>query len=101
MKNTDFKRPTAKQLPSGSWFCRVRVDGKDIAITRPTKKEAEAEAMAVKHGIIEAKEKPDKRSTTLEDAESAYIAERDGFVSPSTIAGYEKFKRNCFQSMMQ
>ena len=101
MKNTDFKRPAAKQLPSGSWRCRVRVDGKDISIVKPTRKEAEAEAMAVKYGIIEAKEKPDKRSTTLEEAESAYIAERDGFVSPSTIAGYEKFKRNCFQSMMQ
>lgn len=101
MKNTDFKRPAAKQLPSGSWRCRVRVDGKDISIVKPTRKEAEAEAMAIKYGIIEAKEKPDKRSTTLEEAESAYIAERDGFVSPSTIAGYEKFKRNCFQSMMQ
>ena len=101
MKNTDFKRPAARQLPSGSWRCRVRVDGKDISIVKPTRKEAEAEAMAVKYGIIEAKEKPDKRSTTLEEAESAYIAARDGFVSPSTIAGYEKFKRNCFQSMMQ
>lgn len=101
MKNTNFKRPAAKQLPSGSWFCRVRVDGKDIAITKPTQKEAEAEAMAVKYGIIDAKEKPDKRNITLEEAETAYIAEREGFISPATIAGYEKIKRNCFLPMMK
>lgn len=100
-KSKDFKRPTAKQLPSGSWFCRVRVNGKDIPITKPTRKEAEAEAMAVKYGIIEAEKKPQQKNTTLEEAMKAYIKERDGFISPSTIAGYEKFKRNTFQSMMK
>lgn len=100
-KVKDFKRPVARQLPSGSWFCRVRVDGKDIPITKPTQKEAEAEAMAVKYGIIEAKEKKDDKKKTLEEAVKAYIAARDGFLSPSTIAGYEKLKRNTFQSMMK
>ena len=97
----DFKRPVARQLPSGSWFCRVRVDGKDICITKDTQKEAEAEAMAVKYGIIEAKEKKDDKKKTLEDAAKEYIAAREGFLSPSTIAGYEKFKRNTFQGMMK
>ena len=35
-----MKSPKARQLPSGAWFCRVRIDGKDIGITRPTEKEA-------------------------------------------------------------
>ena len=100
-KTKDFKRPTARQLPSGSWFCRVRVNGKDIPITKPTQKEAEAEAMAVKYGIIEAKEKEDEKKKTLEDAVKEYIAARDGFLSPSTISGYEKFKKNTFQGMMK
>lgn len=100
-KTKDFKRPVARQLPSGSWFCRVRVDGKDIPITKPTKKEAEAEAMAVKYGIIEAKEKKEDKSKTLEEALKEYISAREGFLSPSTIAGYEKLKRNTFQGMMK
>ena len=100
-KSKDFKRPVARQLTSGSWFCRVRISGKDISITKPTKKEAEAEAMAVKYGIIEAKEKINDRKITLEEAVAAYIAARDGFISPATIEGYEKFKRNTFKGMMK
>ena len=100
-KTKDFKRPAAKQLPSGSWFCRVRVDGKDICITKDTKAAAEAEAMAVKYGIIREQEKPKVKKKTLEEALKAYIAERDGFLSPATIVGYERYKKNTFQSMMQ
>jgi hypothetical protein len=48
-----MKVPKAKQLPSGQWFCRVRVDGQDVCITRPTEKAAVAEAMAVKAGVPE------------------------------------------------
>lgn len=100
-KTKDFKRPVPRQLPSGSWFCRVRVGGKDVPITKPTKEEAEAEAMAVKYGIIEAKEKKEEKKKTLEDAVKEYIAAREGFLSPATIAGYEKYKRNTFQGMMK
>lgn len=100
-KEKDFKRPVAKQLPSGSWFCRVRVDGKDIPITKPTKKEAEAEAMAVKYGIIEAKEKKDDKSKTLSQTLDDYIEARRGSASPSTIYAYERYKANCFRNMMK
>lgn len=100
-KTKDFKRPAARQLPSGSWFCRVRVNGKDIPITKPTQKEAEAEAMAVKYGVIEAKEKQEEKKKTLADAIDAYIEMRRGSASPSTIYAYERYKANCFQSMMK
>ena len=101
MKKKEFKKPTAKQLPSGSWFCRVRVDGKDIPITKPTQQEAEAAAMAVKYGIIDGKEKQSRKKTTLEQAVKAYIAEKEGFVSPATIRGYEGYLRNTFQTLMK
>ena len=39
-----MKIPKARQLPSGSWFVRVMIDGKRHSITRPTRKEAESEA---------------------------------------------------------
>lgn len=97
-KKTGAKIPTARQLPSGSWFCRVRINGKDIPITRNTEKEAIAEAMAVKAGIKEASKKQKKK--TLATAIDEYIEKRDGLISPSTIKAYKSYRKNRFQSMM-
>lgn len=93
-----MKIPKAKRLPSGSWFCRVRVDGRDISITRDTEREAVAEAMAVKAGIK--KEKSHPQSITLRTAYERYIEMKDGVLSPSTIAGYKRLKKNTFQNIM-
>ena len=92
-----MKIPKAKQLPSGSWFCRVRVDGKDIGITRLTEKAAVAEAMAVKAGIREAKKNPKRRTVT--QAIDDYIESRQNILSPSTIRGYRAIQRTRFQQM--
>lgn len=93
-----MKIPKAKQLPSGSWFCRVRVDGKDIGITRPTEKEAVAEAMAVKAGTIEAKKSA--KAKTVSAAIDSYISGRENVLSPATVRGYRKIQRNRFAGMM-
>lgn len=93
-----MKIPKAKQLPSGSWFCRVRVNGQDIGITRPTEKEAVAEAMAVKAGAKVAA-KPGRK--TLTDAIDDYIAARVNILSPATILGYRRIQKNRFQDVMR
>lgn len=93
-----MKLPKARQLPSGSWFCRVRVDGKDIPITRPTEKEALAEAVAIKAGIKEARLLPKKR--TVSQAIDDYIESRQNILSPSTIRGYRAIQSGRFQQMM-
>lgn len=94
-----MKMPKAKQLPSGSWYVRVRVDGKDISITRQTEKEAIAEAMALKAGMKEeAKRAP--AEMTLRDAIEQYIELRQAALSPSTIRGYRIIQENRFQSIM-
>lgn len=93
-----MKIPKAKQLPSGSWFCRVRVNGQDIGITRPTEKEAVAEAMAVKAGTKAAVRSGKKKLT---DAIDAYIAARENVLSPSTIRGYRTIQRSRFAAEMQ
>ncbi len=102
MKKDEFKRPVARQLPSGAWRCRVRMNGEDISIVKPTRKEAEAEAMAVKYGVIEARKQSSSKNVTLEQALNNYIEVRktSGALSPSTIYGYEKYKNVCFQEMM-
>ena len=94
-----MKIPKAKQLPSGSWFCRVRVDGKDIGITRPTEKEAVAEAMADKAGIQERANIEGKDKTVLQAIDD-YIEARSGVLSPATVRGYEIIKKNRFQKIM-
>lgn len=90
--------PTARKLPSGSWTCRIRANGQDVSITRETKEEAIAEAMAIKHGI-KAPEKP-RVTMTLKDAYTKYIESREGVISPSTEAGYKRLQRNTFQELM-
>ena len=94
-----MKIPKATQLPSGAWFCRVRIDGQDISITRPTEKEAVAEAMAVKAGIKEAAKQPKKK--TVSEAIDDYITLRKNVLSPSTIAGYRRIQKLRFQGMMK
>ena len=94
-----MKTPTARKLPSGAWFCRVRIDGQDISITRPTEKEAIAEAMAIKAGIMEAAKAPKK--VTLAKAIDAYISARENILSPSTVRGYRAIQKLRFQSMMK
>lgn len=94
-----MKTPKAKKLPSGSWFVRVRVDGKDISITRRTEKEAIAEAMAIKSGVkAEANRAPTEM--TLRHAIDEYIELRGASLSPSTIRGYTIIRDNRFQSIM-
>ena len=92
-----MKTPTAKKLPSGMWFCRVRVGGKDIPITRPTQKQAIAEAMAIKAGI---KDSSRSGSKTVSSAIDDYIAARQNVLSPATIAGYRRIQDLRFQSVM-
>lgn len=98
-KRSRSDAPSARQLPSGAWTCRVRVGGQDVSITRATKQEAIAEAMAVKHGL----KTPEKDipSITLAEAYKRYISARSGSISPSTEAGYLRLSRNTFQALMQ
>lgn len=93
-----MKMPKARKLPSGAWHCRVRVDGKDISVTKDTEKEAIAEAMAIKAGIKDPAQK--RRRKTLTGAIDDYIESRQNILSPSTIAGYRNIQRNRFQHMM-
>lgn len=93
-----MKIPKARKLPSGSWFCRVRVNDQDISVTEATEKEAVAKAMAIKAGIIKAKKAP-KASITLYEAMSDYISQRENVLSPATIAGYKVIQRNRFKSL--
>lgn len=91
----------AKKLPSGSW--RVLLyEGKDAngkrkysSFTAPTKKQAEflaAEFAAKKKSAVE--------KMTVGEAIDRYIASKTNVLSPTTIYGYEKMRKNNLQELM-
>lgn len=96
-----MKYPKAKRLPSGSWNCRVRVNGQDISITRPTEKEAVAEAMVIKAGIkdMSKEESLNRKNMTVSQVIDEYIMVRKNLLSPSTINGYREIQRTRFQQV--
>ena len=93
-----MKLPAVRQLPSGSWFCQLRLDGQSISITEPTRERCEARALAYKTGVLTARRMP--HSITLGAACDRYIADRKGVLEPTTIDGYYKIRNNYFQSVM-
>ncbi len=93
------KRPTPKQLPSGTWRCQVMVDGRRISVTDEDQAVCQAKAMAIQAGVMEKEEK--HKAISLEKAIDAYIASKDKTLSPSTIRGYEQMKRRRFKGLMQ
>lgn len=100
MKKPPVRLPNVTKLPSGSFFTRVTVNGERIPITRDTEEECIAEAIALKHKVKEAEKKQSAKKKTLNDAVTEYIESRREFKSPSTIYGYESYKKNTFQGMM-
>lgn len=92
-----MKIPQARELPSGSWFIRVQVDGKPVSITKPTEAECIAEAAALKARV---KEMAKHSGKTLTKAIDIYIADRENVLSPSTIRGYRAIQRLRFQTAM-
>lgn len=100
-KAPEVKLPKIEQLPSGAWHTRVLIENRRISITRETYEETLAEYLALKNGVMAASEKRSGKNITLEEAVTDYIASKEGFLSPSTIAGYEKFKRNMMLPMMK
>lgn len=93
-----MKLPVIRQLPSGSWFCQLRLGGRSISITEPTEAKCRARAMAYKTGLLKAQKAP--ASLTLRQACHNYNDARRGVCSPTTIDSYEKIAAQYFQALM-
>lgn len=100
-KEPQIRLPKIEQLPSGAFHTRVLIGDRRVSITAETHEECVAEYLALKHGVMEAKESEKKGIKTLEKAVTEYIDSRRDYRSPSTIYGYERYKKNTFQSMMK
>lgn len=95
-----IKVPEAKPIPSGSWRCRVQIEGKRQQFVRDTKEEAEEAARqavaAITAGVAEEK----KKAATVGSCIDRYIFDRESILSPSTIRGYKIVRKSRFQGMM-
>ena len=92
-----MKIPAIRQLPSGSWFCQLRIDGRSISITDSDYDVVAAKAYAYKAGVLKAKSAP--RAVTVHDALVRYVRHRENISSPSTIRGYDCIIKNRFKSL--
>ena len=90
--------PEAKQLPSGAYRCRVKVDGKTYSFTAAKKSDAEQQARDFKLGYLSAPE--EKTVLTVSGAIDLYLAANEKSISPSTKRGYKTIQNNRLQSLM-
>lgn len=97
-KKKELSVPKPRQLPSGTWFGRVMIDGERVSVSAETDKEYYAKAKAIKAGLLEANKS--KSGITLKSAIREYIDESENILSPSTIRGYEIIYRNRFSDYM-
>lgn len=98
-KEPEVKLPAIKQLPSGAWHTKVLVDGRRVSITKSTYEECVSEYLAVKHGVMEAKKSPARK--TLATAIDNYIDARKNVLSPATIRGYRTIQKHRFPGLMK
>ena len=78
----------ARKLSSGSWNCRIMVNGKSYSFTDPDKHRCLLRASEFADMAHE-----DISNPKLVDALDAYVADRKDSLSPSTIRGYNSIVR--------
>lgn len=77
---------------------QVMVNGKRASVTAPTQKEAIAKAAEIKAGLVKKKKSP--TVMTVGEAIDRYIESKDSVLSPSTILGYKRIRKNALQELM-
>lgn len=94
-----MKLPKIRQLPSGNYFCQLRINGQSVSVTEATEALCAAKALAYKSGVMPIK-KAVRANITLRTAIDNYIKDRRNVLSPATIRGYRIIQRNRLKSVM-
>ena len=92
-------KPRPRELPSGKWRCEAMVNGERISVVDEDPAVAHAKVLAIKAGVIEDEKNP--RRISIGAAIDRYIESKDAILSPSTIVGYKKMKRNDFTPLLK
>lgn len=99
-----MKLPKIQKLPSGSYFCRLRIKDeygvvRSVPITDADYNIVQATAMAYKTGLLKHGRLPSE-DKSLRVLVRSYVQEQERKLSPSTIAGYYNIERNRFKDYM-
>lgn len=97
-KAEKLKAPKPRELPSGSWRCEVMIQGRKISVVDADPEVAHAKALAIKTGMMQDSKSPG--SMTVGEAIDRYIDSKDAVLSPATIAGYRRIRKNNLQELM-
>lgn len=97
-KAEKLRAPKPRELPSGAWRCEVMVDGRRISVVEDDPEVAHAKALAIKTGMIQEKKNPS--ALTVGEVIDRYIESKDAVLSPATIRGYKKMRKNDLQDLM-
>lgn len=90
--------PRPVELPSGRWRCQVSVHGQRLSVVEDDPDAAHAKALALKAGLLQAS-KP-VTALTVGEAMDRYITSKDAVLSPATIRGYKRIRRQDLQELM-
>ena len=96
-----MKIPKAHKMTSGNWYIQLRLGGKSISVTAPTKKECERQATLLKAEYKAANHGNGKREDRrLREVVEDYINSKVNVLSPSTIRGYRVMTNRLFRDIM-
>ena len=93
-----MKIPEPEMLPSGRFRIQVMLEGKRMSRTFETREDAIYWASGIKTKSTQP-ETP-VRKMTVGQAIDAYIESKSAVLSPSTILGYKKIRKNVLQDIM-
>ena len=94
-----MKIPKIERLPSGNYFCRLRLGGESIPITAESETECERLAYLKKSEWLAGKARIQHtpKETTLQMAMDAYIRKNKNTLSPATVRSYQSYAKNRFK----
>ena len=97
-----MKIPKVEKLPSGHYFCRLRINGVSIPITAETETECKQLAYLKKSELLAGKSHVQRtpKETTLRMAMEKYISKYKSTLSPSTYDRYLQIKDGRFKAYL-
>ncbi len=93
-----LSRPRPIELPSGKWRCQLMVNGERISVIDEDPAVAHAKILAMKAGVIEREKDP--KTLSVGAAIDRYIESKDSVLSPSTLLGYKRLRKNTMKDLM-